>query len=567
MMLPLMYAPERVVIPNYVEPAPRGYTDTGSNLWYNLWLARVLALDSSRSNRVEPSSQQTEYLIMTVTTAAALIMTMIVSSVGAMALSLGSSSSSFTNNASIHHHHHHPRSNNGILLPCRQLPSSTIILSHARHSHSISTQLHAAKGTKNEKEPATQLDLTTLRKLVSQSTELHSKNLASTISYDQLQSRLSDLETESSDPTFWDASNSARNEVVTRDISRYAKLKAEMELWHTLKDDAVGALELLQELLLVDNNDSSSSSSTTDSSVEEDEEMIALTMEECQYSASQLLELSQKYELTTLLSGPYDASNCRLVLTAGAGGTEACDWVSMLYRMYSRHANYMDMKLTTLDESAGDVVGYKSVELLVEGSNNPYGWFKGEKGAHRLVRLSPFNANNKRQTTFAGVDVIPVLDDGEVKEIDIPEKELEVSTMRSGGAGGQNVNKVETGVRIKHIPSGIAVKCTQERSQLMNKQLALSRLKAQLLAIAQEQQLQSLNDIRGDIVEASWGAQIRNYVMQPYKMVKDARSAYETSDVDGVLGGGKALEEFIGAWLRWMRMKEEKEREEMELEV
>ena len=177
MMLPLMYAPERVVIPNYVEPAPRGYTDTGSNLWYNLWLARVLALDSSRSNRVEPSSQQTEYLIMTVTTAAALIMTMIVSSVGAMALSLGSSSSSFTNNASIHHHHHHPRSNNGILLPCRQLPSSTILLSHARHSQSISTQLHAAKGTKNEKEPATQLDLTTLRKLVSQSTELHSKNL------------------------------------------------------------------------------------------------------------------------------------------------------------------------------------------------------------------------------------------------------------------------------------------------------------------------------------------------------------------------------------------------------
>jgi peptide chain release factor 2 len=227
----------------------------------------------------------------------------------------------------------------------------------------------------------------------------------------------------------------------------------------------------------------------------------------------------------------------------------------------------MDMKITTLDESSGDVVGYKSVELLVEGTN-AYGWFKGEKGAHRLVRLSPFNANNKRQTTFAGVDVVPVLEEEELTEIDIPDKELEVTTMRSGGKGGQNVNKVETGVRIKHVPSGISVKCTQERSQGMNKSIALSRLKAQLLASAQEQQLQDFKAIRGDVVEASWGAQIRNYVMQPYKMVKDARgSSYETSEVDGVLDGGSVLEEFVGAWLRYVRTKEEKEREEMELEV
>jgi len=223
----------------------------------------------------------------------------------------------------------------------------------------------------------------------------------------------------------------------------------------------------------------------------------------------------------------------------------------------------MDMQCKVVDESSGDVVGYKSIELQIDGSN-AYGWFKGEKGAHRLVRLSPFNANNKRQTTFAGVDVVPILDDEEIKTVDIPDKELEITTMRSGGKGGQNVNKVETGVRIKHIPSGIAVKCTEERSQSMNKQLAMNRIKAQLLAIAQEQRLQDINAIRGDVVEASWGAQIRNYVMQPYKMVKDQRSEWETSDVDGVLDGGSALEEFVGAWLRWMRAKEEKEREEME---
>lgn len=333
-----------------------------------------------------------------------------------------------------------------------------------------------------------------------------------------------------------------------------------MELWDRLRRDASDALELLEEL----NNESSENNNNNNSEEESDEEMIALTQEECQSSAQQLLQLSQKYELSTLLSGPYDDSPCRLLLTAGAGGTEACDWVNMLYRMYSRHATYMDYTVKVVDESAGDVVGYKSVEMVIDGPN-AYGWFKGEKGAHRLVRLSPFNANNKRQTTFAGVDVVPVLDEEDVKTVEIPDKELEISTMRSGGKGGQNVNKVETGVRIKHIPSGLAVKCTEERSQLMNKNLAMNRLKAQLLAIAQEQRLQDINAIRGDVVEASWGAQIRNYVMQPYKMVKDGRSEWETSDVDGVLDGGAQLEEFVGAWLRWRRAVEEKEREEAEM--
>jgi peptide chain release factor 2 len=452
---------------------------------------------------------------------------------------------------------------------CSSLLSTTGSRTRSRHQRrrtSISAaralrtiKLHASSKEKASDSVSTTItDLTSLRKLLSQATTIHDKNLASTPPYAQIKSRLHDLEIESSEPSFWDASNNARNSVVTKEIARYAKLKEEMETWDKLRADASDALELLEEML------SSDSSSSADQQQQSDEEeMISLTQEECQSSAQQLLQLSQKYELSTLLSGPYDDSSCRILLTAGAGGTEACDWVSMLYRMYSRHASYMDMQCKVIDESSGDVVGYKSIELQIDGSN-AYGWFKGEKGAHRLVRLSPFNANNKRQTTFAGVDVVPILDDEEIKTVDIPDKELEITTMRSGGKGGQNVNKVETGVRIKHIPSGIAVKCTEERSQSMNKQLAMNRIKAQLLAIAQEQRLQDINAIRGDVVEASWGAQIRNYVMQPYKMVKDQRSEWETSDVDGVLDGGSALEEFVGAWLRWMRAKEEKEREEME---
>ncbi|KAL7492678.1 hypothetical protein ACHAWT_002386 [Skeletonema menzelii] len=445
-------------------------------------------------------------------------------------------------------HHHYTATKPSTLSFQKQI--NNIITPIPRTSSSSLTKLRAT--TK-------ETDLTSLRKLLTTATSIHNKNLASTPPLSQISSRLHDLEVESSNPSFWDSSNSARNDVVTKEIGRYSRLKEEMVLWEKLRKDATEALELLEELMNNQKSDDDNNNSENDN-----EEMILLTQEECQSSAQQLLLLSQKYELSTLLSGPYDDSPCRILLTAGAGGTEACDWVAMLYRMYVRHATYMDYTIKVVDESAGDVVGYKSVELQIDGPN-AYGWFKGEKGAHRLVRLSPFNANNKRQTTFAGVDVVPVLEEETIQSVDIPEKELEITTMRSGGKGGQNVNKVETGVRIKHLPSGIAVKCTEQRTQLMNKNLAMNRLKAQLLAIAQEQRLQDINAIRGDVVEASWGAQIRNYVMQPYKMVKDGRSEWETSDVDGVLDGGAALEEFVGAWLRWMRAKEEKEREELEM--
>ena len=230
--------------------------------------------------------------------------------------------------------------------------------------------------------------------------------------------------------------------------------------------------------------------------------------------------------------------------------------------MYERHAEKMGFTIKVEDESPGEVVGYKSVELLIsDGPGHPYGWFKSEKGAHRLVRLSPFNANNKRQTTFAGVDVAPILTEQDLSDITIPDKDLEITTMRSGGAGGQNVNKVNSAVRIKHLPSGLNVKCTQERSQAMNKDLALKRLKGQLLAIAKEQRVQEIQQIRGDQVEASWGAQVRNYVLHPYKMVKDQRSGWETSNAQNFLDGD--LEDCIASLLRH-RAKEEQEQQQQE---
>ena len=260
--------------------------------------------------------------------------------------------------------------------------------------------------------------------------------------------------------------------------------------------------------------------------------------------------------IKTLLSEEYDDRNAIVKLNSGAGGTEAMDWCGMLYRMYTRWADRKGFKIEELDYQEGDEAGIKSVMFQVNGEN-AYGLLKSEAGVHRLVRISPFNAQAKRQTSFVSVDVMPELD--EDINIEVPEKDIRVDTYRSSGAGGQHINKTSSAIRITHLPTGIVVTCQNERSQHMNKDKAMQVLKAKLYMLEKQRQEEQKDDIRGEVTDIAWGHQIRSYVLQPYTMVKDLRTGEERAQADAVLDGD--IDRFIFAYLKWNALKKKQRAE------
>ena len=320
-------------------------------------------------------------------------------------------------------------------------------------------------------------------------------------------------------PSFWDDKENADS--VIKEISDLKNLTQDIK---EIKESNQNSLELL-ELLLVEKDD-----------------VLLHNLEQDAINESKKIE---ELSILLLLNGPYDKNNCTLEVHSGAGGTESCDWANMLYRMYTRYCFKKGYKVSVIDYQEGEEVGIKSATLEVKG-NNAYGYLKSEKGVHRLVRLSPFDAANKRHTSFASIDVVPEFDNS--VNIEINEKDLKIDVFRSSGKGGQGVNTTDSAVRITHLPSKIVVTCQNERSQIQNKETAMKMLKARLYLIEQEKKEKELNQIKGEYQNIEFGSQIRSYVMHPYSMVKDHRTNYETSNVEKVMDG--EIEEFIEAYLK-----------------
>ena len=327
------------------------------------------------------------------------------------------------------------------------------------------------------------------------------------------------LEEQMAAPEFWNDIESAnkvnqRMKVVSNKIDKYAKLM-------TRASDIETLIEMADE--------------------EEDESMI-------EEIASEYREFEQAVEalkLETLLKGPYDSSNAVLSLHAGAGGTEAQDWVSMLYRMYTRYCDIQGFTVKVLDLLDGEEAGIKSVTFEVDG-DNAYGYLKAEKGVHRLVRISPFDSSGRRHTSFASLDVTPIFDN-DTGEITIDPDDLRVDTYRSSGAGGQHVNKTSSAIRITHLPTGIVVQCQNERSQIQNRETAMRMLRGKLLELQERERMEHMAQIKGEMKKIEWGSQIRSYVFQPYTMVKDHRTGVENGNIQAVMDG--AIEPFINAFL------------------
>ena len=326
-------------------------------------------------------------------------------------------------------------------------------------------------------------------------------------------------------PDFWnDPESSTKKTKELKSLKDDAAVYASLE---TLYDDVEAYIELGNE------------------SEADDEELVAEATE----AFEAFKETFEAIRIKTLLSGEYDSDNAIVTLHSGAGGTEACDWVSMLYRMYTRWAEAHSYEVSVLDYLEGEEAGIKSVTIEVNGPN-AYGYLKSEKGVHRLVRISPFNANGKRQTSFASCDVMPDIE--EDLDVEVRDEDIRIDTYRSSGAGGQHINKTSSAIRITHFPTGIVVQCQNERSQHMNKDKAMQMLKAKLYILKQEEQMAKEAGIRGEVTEIGWGNQIRSYVMQPYKMVKDLRTGEETGNVDAVMDG--ALDPFMGSYLKWLSL-------------
>ncbi|MCQ2493992.1 MAG: peptide chain release factor 2 [Lachnospiraceae bacterium] len=335
--------------------------------------------------------------------------------------------------------------------------------------------------------------------------------------------RIEELEREMEAPDFWNDPDRANNKM--KELKNMKDTIGLSRKLNTQYDDILTLIELGDE--------------------SDDESMV----DEVRSELDEFIEELEELRINTLLSEEYDKCNAILELNAGAGGTESCDWCSMLYRMYTRWAERHGFSVEVLDMLDGDEAGIKSVTFQINGVN-AYGYMKSEKGVHRLVRISPFNAQAKRQTSFVSLDVMPEI--AADLDVDIEEKDLRIDTYRSSGAGGQHINKTSSAIRITHIPTGTVVTCQNERSQFQNKDKAMQMLKAKLLILKQEANAEKLSDIRGEVRDIAWGNQIRSYVLQPYTMVKDRRTAVETSDAGGVLDG--KIDPFITGYLKWKSM-------------
>lgn len=357
------------------------------------------------------------------------------------------------------------------------------------------------------------------------------ENLKEALAIDSLKAEVEVLEKESAAPDFWDDMENSQ-----KVMQKIGSLKAKVTGYESLKSDYEDALVMIELA---------------------DEEGDLSLLDDCTASVKDIETRVEDMTLSTLLSGEFDGKNALLTFHAGAGGTEAQDWAEMLFRMYNRWGERHGYKVSTLDYLDGDVAGIKSATILVEGEN-AYGYLKGEMGIHRLVRVSPFDSSGRRHTSFASVEVMPEIDDD--VNVEIREEDIKMDVYRASGAGGQKVNKTSSAVRLTHIPTGIVVSCQIERSQHQNREVAMRMLKSKLMEIKERENLERIEDIKGDQKEIAWGSQIRSYVFMPYTLAKDHRTGFEMGNITAVMDGD--IDGFINAYLKQKSAQEAEEKAE-----